>query len=199
MADATKTNPVHYLGDSMHGTFVPGEMLCLRETPFDSLRPGDVTVIFDCVPHIVHRVIEKTPDFAVTMGDNNDRPDIRRLTRQSRFQIVDGVTCPNGAFRPVAGGKDGMRQFRRQQRKRRLYRLGAWLLRPLKPLKILRIPAHRETRFRNGTVQWSFAGIPVAARDSNGKTVYQQWWKRLFFRVPPAPPASAPPREKVQS
>jgi hypothetical protein len=37
---------------------------------------------------------------------------------------------------------------------------------------------------RDGTVQWSFAGIPVAARVPSGRIRYPHRSKRLFFRLP---------------
>ena len=172
-----------YTGNSMRGVFVPGEMLVLAETAFKTLRTGDVVAMLDRTPHVVHRIVGKNADSAVTMGDNNDRPDAMMLTPDVPFRIVTGVISADGTVRPAAGGEAGMRQFRRQQRKRRLRRFAGWLIRPLKPLKSLRIPARRETRFRDGTVQWSFAGIPVAARAPSGRFMYLHWSKRLFFRV----------------
>ena len=175
-----------YMGDSMHGVFATGETVSLAETAFETLRVGDVVAIFDRTPYYVHRIVEKKADYAVTMGDNNDRPDALKLTRDSRFKIVTEVRGLNGAVRQVSGGAAGMEQFRRQQRKRKLRRFAGWLVRPFKSLKNLRIPANTETRFRDGTVQWSCGGIPVAARSAGGKTKYLHWSKRLLFRVPAA-------------
>jgi hypothetical protein len=177
-----------YTGNSMRNVFQPGETLVLAETAFEALAPGDVVAIFDRTPHYVHRIIEKNAGRAVTMGDNNDRPDKLELTRNSRIKLVTGARGLDGRLRAVAGGEAGMEQFRRQQKKRRLRRFARFLLRPFRPLKSLRIPARRETRFRDGTVQWSFGGIPVAARTAGGRTQYLHWSKRLFFRIP-GPPA----------
>lgn len=175
----------YYSGNSMRGIFVPGEKLRLAdETPFEQLRAGDVAVNFGRMPYIVHRVVGIRDGVAVTMGDNNDRPDAWPLNPSTPFRIVTGVFSADGTVRPVAGGEAGMRQFRSQQRKRKTRRFAGCLVRPLRPLKILRLPARRETRFRDGTVQWSFAGIPVAARGPSGRTMYLHWSKRLFFRVP---------------
>ena len=173
-----------YSGNSMRGVFVPGEMLQLARTAFEALRTGDVIVMFDRTPCVVHRIVEKNADCAVTMGDNNARPDAWKLTSDADFRLVTGVFFPDGTVRAVAGGEAGMRQFRRQQRKRNMRRFAGWLIRPLKPLKFLRIPARAETKYRDGTVQWSFGGIPVAARGPSGRTVYPHWSTRLFFRVP---------------
>jgi len=174
-------NEAVYTGNSMRGTFVPGETLILAETAFDTLQTGDVVAIFERSPYYVHRIIEKNADSAVTMGDNNGRPDALRLTRDSRFRLVTEARGLDGIVRQIPGGEAGIAQFRRQQRKRRF---AARMIRPFKPLKFLRLPANRETRFRDGTVQWSFGSIPIAARSPAGKTVYLHWSKRLFFRVP---------------
>ena len=177
-------NEAVYTGDSMRGSFVPGETLILAETAFDTLQTGDIVAIFERMPYYVHRIVEKNAEYAVTMGDNNDRPDAARLTPDSRFRLVIRAKSLNGMEREISEGEAGMVQFRRQQRKRKLRRFAALMIRPFKPLKFLRIPANRETKFRDGTVQWSFAGIPVAARSPAGKTVYLHWSKRLFFRIP---------------
>lgn len=187
-----------YTGNSMRGMFVPGEMLVLSETAFETLRTGDVVAMFDRTPHVVHRIVERNAESAVTMGDNNDRPDAMKLTPGVSFRLVTGVMLADGSIRPVAGGEAGMRQFRRQHRKRKLRRAAGLLIRPLKPLKNLRIPARRETRFRDGTVQWSFAGIPVAARAPSGRFMYLHWSKRLFFRVSSSSPDGARSTERTE-
>ena len=174
----------HYTGDSMRGTFVPGETFVLAETAFDSLQTGDVVAIFDRSPYYVHRVVEKNAEYAVTMGDNNGRPDALKLTRNSRFRLVTQARGLDGIIRQIPGGEAGMARFRRQQHRWKLRRFASMLIHPFRPLKFLRLPANKETRFRDGTVQWSFAGIPVAARNPAGKTVYLHWSKRLLFRIP---------------
>ena len=173
-----------YRGNSMRGVFVPGEMLVLSETAFETLRTGDVVAKLDRTPYVVHRIVEKNANAAVTMGDNNARPDAMKLTPGIPFRLVTGVISADGTIRPVEGGEAGMRQFRRQQRKRKLRQFAGCLVRPLKLLRFLRIPARTETKFRDGTVQWSCAGIPVAARGPSGRTVYLHWSKHLFFRIP---------------
>ena len=173
-----------YTGNSMRGAFVPGETLSLAEKAFETLQKGDIVAIFDRTPYYVHRIVEKNADCAVTMGDNNDRPDSFRLKPDSRFKLVVCAQGLNGVIRHVAGGNAGMAHFRAQQQKRKRRRFAMLLLSPFRPLKPLRIPARSETRFRDGTVQWNFGRIPVAARTPEGKTIYQHWSKRLFFRIP---------------
>lgn len=178
------TNEALYTGNSMQGVFVPGETLFLAETPFETLQKGDIVAIFSRTPYYVHRIVEKNAVRAVTMGDNNARPDKPDLTPDTPFKLVTGARGLDGSVRQVAGGEAGMMRFRVQQRKRKRRGFAMLLLAPFRPLKSLRIPARRETRFRDGTVQWSFGRIPVAARTPEGKTVYQHWSKRLFFRIP---------------
>ena len=185
MDDRAETpHEAQYTGNSMKGVFVPGETLFLAEAAFKSLQKGDVVAIFDRSPYYVHRIVEKHADCAVTMGDNNARPDAAKLTPQSKFRLVLRAQGQDGNVRQISGGEAGMAQFRRQQRRRTVYGFASMLARPFKPLKFLRIPAKTETRFRDGTVQWSCGRIPVAARTPGGKTIYLHWSKRLFFRIP---------------
>jgi hypothetical protein len=173
-----------YTGNSMRGMFVTGECLSLEPAAFDSLRVGDVIAIFDRTPYYVHRVVEIAPGRIVTMGDNNLRPDAAPVTPNSHFRRVVRAHELNGSVRDVLGGEAGMLRFHRQQRRRRLRACVSALLIPFKPLKFLRIPARTETRFRNGTRQWSCAGIPVAAQSPSGTFRYLHWPMRFFFRVP---------------
>ena len=173
-----------YTGNSMRGMFVTGERLVLEPAPFDALRVGDVVAVFDRTPYYVHRIVEISPDRAVTMGDNNPRPDAAPLAPASYFRRVVRAHGLDGSVRDVPGGEAGMAQFLRQQRRRRLRACASALLIPFKPLKFLRIPARTETRFRNGTRQWSCAGIPVAAQSSSGTFRYLCWPMRFLFRVP---------------
>ena len=112
-----------YTGDSMHGVFAAGETLRLVPAAFETLRAGDVVAAFDRTPPCVHRIVEINAECAVTMGDNNDRPDDRKLNPDGHFLLVSEAVSPDGTVRRVAGGEAGMRQFRRQQRKRKSGRL----------------------------------------------------------------------------
>lgn len=185
-ADAAPAIPDHafYTGNSMRGMFITGERLSLEPASFDSLRVGDIVAVFDRTPYYVHRVVEIAPDRIVTMGDNNPRPDAAPVTPLSHIKRVVRAHGLDGSVRDVPGGEAGMLRFRRQQRRRRLRACVSALLIPFKPLKLLRIPARTETRFRNGTRQWSCAGIPVAAQTPSGTFRYLHWPLRFFFRVP---------------
>ena len=177
----------YYTGNSMRGMFESGDLLILTKIPFDMLECGDIVAVFERTPPYVHRIVDKTQQQAVTMGDNNDRPDTLLLSGESRFLLVEGV-IPVGTTTvfvlPVAGGSFGMRQFRRQQRIRRTIRLILRVMREIRWIGRFRIPVKKETTFRDGTIQWNFGSIPVAARNTSGQTRYLSPWKHLLFRIP---------------
>lgn len=186
MSELDNFTKAYYTGNSMRGMFKHGDILLLSSISFGMLESGDIVAVFDCTPHYVHRIIDKTPDYAVTMGDNNPQPDEMKLTRKSKFMIVDAFIpgeSPKVVLQ-VDGGYYGMRQFYRQQRILRFKKTAGKLFPFFRKLGVLRIPARKETRFRDGTVQWSCCGIPVAASTPDGKTQYLHWSKRLFFRIP---------------
>lgn len=68
-----------YLGQSMNGTFKPGDWLQLERTEWEMLGRGDV-VVFKCRSQenesiVVHRVISRTINALITQGDANPEPD----------------------------------------------------------------------------------------------------------------------------
>ena len=179
-----EASTAYYTGSSMRGMFRDGDRLDLRAEPFESLMPGDVVAVFDREPFYVHRVVRRTADRVVTMGDNNLAPDKHELTPDSSFRLVIRRHTTDGRTVDVARGADGMRQFRRQQRKRRIFAVFMRVMSVFRPLKFLRIPAREASRFRDGSVQWSWHGVPVAVRGNNGRVVYLKWSRRMVFRVP---------------
>lgn len=186
MSELDNFTKAYYTGNSMRGEFKHGDILLLSDITYGMLECGDIVAVFDRTPHYVHRIIDKTPDYAVTMGDNNPQPDEMKLTRKSKFMIVEAMIpgeSPKVVLQ-VDGGYYGMRRFYRQQRILRFKRTAGNLFPFFRKLGVLRIPARKETRFRDGTVQWSCCGIPVAASTPDGKTKYLHWSRRLFFRIP---------------
>lgn len=178
-----------YHGNSMSNVFVDGDILFFTDVPFGDLKCGDIVAVFERSPYYVHRIIRKKEDVAVTMGDNNCRPDAVKLNRDSRFRAVSSCSpgkCPARVF-PVEGGAPGMKRFRHQQKRVVLRYRVRRILSSFRWLGRLRIPAKRETRFRDGTIQWSFGCMSVAACSPTGKTKYLGGWKRLFFRIPKRP------------
>ena len=175
-----------YHGNSMGDVFTDGDILIFEEVPFDRLECGDIVAVFERLPYYVHRIVKKERNSATTMGDNNPKPDELELNKNSRIMFVRNyIPMKNpGTVLAVIGGSGGMEQFRRWQkhllRKRRI----AGILSPLRYFGRFRLPAKKETRFRDGTIQWNFGSIPVAARNKAGRIKYLGNWKRLFFRIP---------------
>ena len=175
-----------YQGNSMGDVFTDGDILLFSDVPFDDLECGDIVAVFERTPYYVHRIVKKENGGVITMGDNNRRPDALKLDQNSKIKFVkQSIPVENFAtVLSVAGGSAGMKQFRRRQKQLWLKWRISDLLPLIRGLGCLRIPAKKETRFRDGTIQWNFGGIPVAARNPAGKTTYLGGWKRLFFRIP---------------
>lgn len=194
-----------YHGNSMGDVFRDGDILIFSERPFEMLECGDIVAVFERIPYYVHRIVKKENGSAITIGDNNSTPDELKLNRGSRIMTVTHYipagSPETGPVLAVTGGGDGMKQFLRRQKQLSMKRRMSVVLLPLRPLKFLRIPARKETRFRDGTIQWSIGGLPVAARAPSGKVKYLGGWKRLFFRIPgrPAmkPEQCRPPRPET--
>ena len=174
-----------YCGASMSGVFQPGDSLRLEAVSFESLRPGDIVAVESAPVPYVHRVIRVNGTEAVTQGDNNAAPDARPLTPGCRFSLVTGAVSFPGVFRPVAGGPQGMRRFRRNQWRRKLRAGAGRVWHRLEPRAFWRIQVRSRTVFRNEMV-FDFHGIPVARVSANGSVHYFGSLKRLLFRLPGA-------------
>ena len=100
-----------YLGQSMRGTFRPGDVLTVEPLSLSRVRPGDVVVFFrqrgDGQDEIVHRVVRRISGGLVTRGDAVGREDagvvsdgnlIGRVVRRER----------NGRVSTVHGGWVGL-------------------------------------------------------------------------------------------
>ena len=165
--------------------FNPCSSLRLEAVSFESLRPGDIVAVESAPVPYVHRVIRVNGTEAVTQGDNNAAPDARPLTPGCRFSLVTGAVSFPGVFRPVAGGPQGMRRFRRNQWRRKLRAGAGRVWHRLEPRAFWRIPVRSRTVFRNEMV-FDFHGIPVARVSANGSVHYFGSLKRLLFRLPGA-------------
>ncbi len=113
--------------------FRNGEELRLQKIPFDKLRRGDVTAVLNVEQPYVHRIIQISPDGAVTQGDNNPAPDTKRLQPEDDFYLVTHAVSLLHRTRRIAQGPAGMTVFY-QHRLRRLLRMTAG-----KILRVLRI------------------------------------------------------------
>ncbi len=175
---------VFYYGWSMRGVFAVGDRLELASVRFEDLQPGDVVAVAPLEgQQYVHRVIRVEQDYAVTMGDNNRRADENLLSQTSRFKLVTCATAPDGTPRKIPGGAAGMRCFVRHQRRKRRRAATFRILRQLRWLAGLRIPASAYQEFGNCTVFY-WRHIPVARLSAAGQLCYLSGWKRIFFRVP---------------
>ena len=176
-----------YRGNSMRGEFRPGEVLLLSRVAFTDLAVGDVVAVLEdnAADNYVHRVIRKTPQQALTMGDANGFPDPLPLLPERRFFRVDAAMTADGVSRPVLGGEAGVRRFRQHQRQMRWRRSLSRMISRLEKTAFWRIEASRITEFHNGTVLYSCGAFPVAKRNLRNEIIYHRAWKRLVFKIPP--------------
>ena len=175
-----------YRGNSMRGEFLPGEVLELSRISFADLAVGDVVAVLDdnAADNYVHRLIRKTPQQALTMGDANRFPDPLPLLPERQFFRVDAAINANGVSRPVSGGETGIRRFKRHQRSMRWRRRLSRMLSNLEKAAFWRLEAGLITEFHNGTVLYSCGAVPVAKRNLQNEIVYHRAWKRLVFKIP---------------
>jgi signal peptidase I len=122
IVETAKQDLAHfYRGQSMTGTFRPGDALIVADMSIDSVHRGDV-VLFrsmdaDGEPEqVVHRVVAVLPEGLVTRGDNNRRVDlglvtpdrlvglVTHLERAGKRRRVRGSCIPEGS---MCGGASG--------------------------------------------------------------------------------------------
>ena len=116
-----------YHGDSMRGTFRPGDRLTVLPASFADLRPGDVAVFRGSnrqsdADLVVHRVMAVGPDGLVTRGDNAPTADNHLLIAEN---LVGRAACVerDGCTRPVRGGRLGLWRARALHARRSMLRL----------------------------------------------------------------------------
>jgi signal peptidase I len=106
-----------YRGESMLGTFQPGDYLTVIPVRFDEINIGDVVVFRgpssekDEKSEWVHRVVLSRPGGLVTRGDNNSYNDLEILTNDN---IIGKVThaSRDGKTRLIMGGRWGFLKAR---------------------------------------------------------------------------------------
>jgi len=101
-----------YNGISMVPLFKPGDMLCVKPSPFFDIHKGDIIVfslISEANEHssIVHRVISLSHNGLITKGDNNAKPDIPMVNMDNLSGLVTFFERQGQLF-PVRGGALGM-------------------------------------------------------------------------------------------
>ena len=177
-----KDLPVYY-GNSMRSVFAPGERLLLKTVDFAALQPGDIVMVEAQRVNYVHRVIRKTAEFAVTMGDNNEQADDNLVWPTSKFSLVSGCVKSDGTVRNVACGRQGMSEFYHHQRRMAIRRWGRNVFEKMEWLFFWRIKADRIREFGSEKCYF-YRNVPVARRTAAGKIVYTSWRMRLLFKVP---------------
>jgi signal peptidase I len=105
-----------YHGNSMAGTFRPGDYLAIEPVRVADVRHGDVVVYRGQKEageseEIVHRVVAITPDGLVTRGDNNPRVDDMPVSQEALLGRVTHVERA-GRVHPVWGGRWGLLRLR---------------------------------------------------------------------------------------
>ena len=188
MGTATdKKSGVFYYGVSMLRTFTPGDTLVLEEKPFAQLLPGDVIAVFDrnaIEPGVIHRVISADGAECVTMGDNNARPDEKKVTSDSRFMLCTGAFSSDGKFRKISGGRAGMLKFRINRFRRACRNFIAPAARKILSLMLWRITLERAGRFADGSTCYYFRKHYIARRTASGIVYYKSDLFKLFFKLP---------------
>lgn len=101
-----------YSGQSMAGTFRPGDLLFIEPVSIDHLRRGDIVVYYDSQPppegaDTVHRVVAITPQGLICRGDNNPLPDAEPLMEGRLIGRVVGFDR-RGRIHNVRGGRWGL-------------------------------------------------------------------------------------------
>lgn len=177
-------SPVYY-GNSMFRVFTPGERLVLQTIPFEELQTGDIiTVNIPGKKQYVHRVIRKSNGLAVTMGDNNPAEDDSPVTARTDFQLVTAAVSPQNGTRPIARGRAGMREFRRNRLRRRGRIAAKKLLRGVEFLFFWRKTLHEQKVFGQEICYYRHSR-PVARKTADGRVIYARWQDFFKYRLPP--------------
>ena len=129
-----------YRGNSMRGTFLPGDGLVIAAVGFAEVRCGDVVVFrarngAEESRDVVHRVIKLVSEGLFTRGDSNHFEDAEPVTAENLVGVVTQAQRGKSLL-PVAGGWRGAWWAR----VRRLRGLVRWVLGRLarKPYHALR-------------------------------------------------------------
>jgi signal peptidase I len=104
-----------FRGQSMKGTFCPGDCLRVAPVPLADVRPGDVVVYRGANHHrepedaeeLVHRIVALAPAGLVARGDNNPSADTTLVTADSLVGRVTHVEH-DGKTYPVQSGWVGL-------------------------------------------------------------------------------------------
>ena len=155
-----------YRGISMFRVSAPGDIIC-----FESQR-GET----------VHRVVRKSADKVVTMGDNNSGPDLEPLRPDANVWLVTGRRDLAGKLHEVEGGSAGLFVFRVNRVRRGVRWCFDRLAGILRRVVFVKYPLNRKVRF-GGDEIFYFGGKPVLRRDASGKETWLSPWYRVVFKA----------------
>lgn len=116
-----------YNGPSMAPLFKPGDLLCVRPAVWEAIRPGDIVIIrwesgTNWLDSVVHRVVLAKRGYLITQGDNNLKPDGKKVTRDHLIGLAVSFGR-QGRVYPVRGGSLGLIYARLVQTRNNFWRL----------------------------------------------------------------------------
>ena len=172
-----------YTSTSMLRVFTPGDYVETDDAvPFSELRVGDI-IVFPSHERqgqrIIHRIIRKSGDRFITMGDNNPAPDAAPVTAAQNPSLATAKILPDGRRVALNRGAAGMRQFRLNRARYWTSRTSRKIGRILEPLMFWRVTLTNAKRFGDNVFFYAF-GRPVARKTNNGIRFSNPLWKLLF-------------------
>lgn len=178
--DSGPVNHHFYLGQSMRGTFKPGDWLQIEKIAWGEINRGDIVVFKPRTQGvestIVHRVISRTDSGLITRGDANPLPDVHPVTEAECLGRV--IVFERGGRRSIVrNGPGGVLHARRIRAKKILIRL---LFRPFRPLfSHMREHGWLDMLFSGSILEVHFdtPDGPLVKFIRNGKTI-GTWWPK---------------------
>ncbi len=174
-----------YRGNSMRMVFCPGDYLLPEAVDFSVLKPGDV--ICFCSGngrHVVHRIIRRTPEGLITMGDNNPRPDKEIVTPAMGPVRIVGADR-NGRRIAVTRGLRGMVSFGWHRFRIRIRRAAGWGMKPiLERFSVFFQKRKLDEVCFHGELCYFKEKRLIAKRSQTGQVQYVKWYYRGLYRIP---------------
>jgi len=170
-----------FTGSSMLPLLHLGDRVELVPVAHDAVHCGDI-IVFPGHDNkqIIHRVVRLSP--LQTRGDNCDRDDPPIPTEASIHLAI--AFLRNGRRHLLTCGDEGLKEFRRHQRQRRLRMMLHRMLSPICALNPFKVPFQKLTHSTFGERCVYYAGKrPVGWRDQDG----WHWMRfaRFFVQKPP--------------
>ena len=171
-----------YRGISMFRVFVPGDILTVKPIRAGEAQRGDIICFEGARGETVHRVVRKSADKVVTMGDNNSRPDAEPLECEARVWLVTQRRDTAGKLHEVVGGSAGLFAFRINRMRRGARWFFDRLAGVLRRVTVVKYPLRHKARFGGDEIYY-FRGKPVLRRDGSGREVWLSPWYRAVFKA----------------